>query len=212
VIRLFLVLSLVYAIVQTQLPASTPQTPTPQTPTNTSPESPTNASPASPTTPVAPDPSAVTFATDLGMLLVVVKPDKVADYEAAIVALQSALSKSEDPDVRTLAEGWQVYKTAEVDNKANAIYVHLLNPVVPAADYRPSIWLDKLLEGAPPDLLGKYRDAFASPPTKLPLVKFADMTMPPAAPANASPAEPLPPVKPGNGSPPGPTPLAPPGR
>jgi hypothetical protein len=36
-------------------------------------------------------------------------------------------------------------------------------------DYRPSLWLDKLLDGAPPDLLSKYRDTFATPPTKLSL-------------------------------------------
>jgi hypothetical protein len=175
-----------------------------QLPDSAAPQTPTNASPASPA-PTALDPAVVTFATDLGLILVTVKPDKVADYEAAIVALQTALSKSEDDAVRTLASGWRVYKATELDAKASPIYVHMLQPVVPDADYRPSMWLDKLLEGAPADLLAKYRDAFAAPPSKLPLVEFADMAKPPAPPANASPDAPKAPAKPGNGSPEGPS-------
>jgi hypothetical protein len=158
-----------------------------------------NTSPASPTGTA--DPGAATFSTDRGLLLVAVKPDKVADYEAVIVALQEALSKSEDEEVRTLASGWRVYKSADLDAKANVIFVHFLQPAVAGADYRPSLWLDKLLAGAPGELLAKYRDAFATAPTKLPLTEFANMAVPPAKPANASPDAPAAPAKPTNGSP-----------
>ena len=172
------------AVMQSQAPS--------QPPTNTSPAgniSPAgNTSPAS-TTPGA-DPATATFSTEQGLLLVTVKPDKVADYEAVIVALQDALAKAEDEDVRKLAAGWKVFKASDLDAKANAIYVHILQPTVVGADYRPSLWLDKLLSGAPLDLLAKYRDAFAAAPTKLPLVKFADMTEVPVKPANSSPAKP----------------------
>ncbi len=56
--------------------------------------------------------------------------------------------------------------------KSSVIYVHWLDPVVTGVDYRPSLWLDKLLAGAPADLLAKYRDAFAVPPTKLSLTEL----------------------------------------
>jgi hypothetical protein len=181
------------AVIQSQPPA--------QPAGNTSPgnASPTgNTSPAS-TTPGA-DPATTTFSTDLGLLLVLVKPDKTADYEAVIVALQDALARSEDAEIRKLAAGWRVYKASDLDAKSNAIYVHILQPAIVGADYRPSLWLDKLLAGAPADLLGKYRDAFATPPTRLPLVPFANMSEVPVKPENASPA------KPTNGSPVGPSP------
>jgi hypothetical protein len=180
-----------FLLVSVFLAAASAQTPTPPQPTG-------NTSPATPS-PGA-DPAAATFTTEQGLLLVAVKPDKVADYEAAIVALQDALSKSDDEDVRKLAAGWKVFK-ADVDAKANPLYVHVLQPVVAGADYRPSLWLDKLLAGAPADLLAKYRDAFAMPPTKLPLTKFADMTEVPVKPANTSPDAPTSPPKPGNQSP-----------
>ena len=67
-----------------------------QTPGNASPgnQSPLNASPSQPV-----DPAAVTFAEEIGLVIVSVKPDKTADYEAVIRALQDAL-KSHD---RTIA-------------------------------------------------------------------------------------------------------------
>lgn len=160
---------------------------------NTSPGNASNTSPAS-TSPGA-DPATSTFSTDQGLLLVAVKPDKTADYDAAIVALQDALARSEDEEIRRLAAGWRVYKASDLDAKSNAIYVHILQPAIAGVDYRPSLWLDKLLAGAPADLLAKYRDAFASAPTKLPLVPFANMSEVPVKPENASPP------KPTNGSP-----------
>jgi hypothetical protein len=172
-----------------------PQTPSP--PGNASPAAPSGNASAS-----SSDPASVTFSTEHGLLLVAVKPDKIADYEAVIVALQAALASATDEEVRTLAAGWRVYKASDLDAKANAIYVHVLQPAVAGVDYRPSLWLDKLLEGAPAELLAKYRDAFAGSPTKLPLVEFANMSVAPAPkPANQSPDAPTPPQKPSNGSP-----------
>ncbi|MGQ0734080.1 MAG: hypothetical protein ACT4QD_10525 [Acidobacteriota bacterium] len=152
-------------------------------------QTPGNASPIAPTAPA--DPAAVTFSTDVGLLLVAVKPDKVADYEAAVVGLQEVLSKAEDETARRVASGWRVYKAADGDTKANVLYVHVLQPTVPDADYRPSLWLDKLMAGAPAELLAKYRDAFALPPSKLSLSEFADMSVAPVPkPTNASPSAP----------------------
>jgi hypothetical protein len=162
---------------------------------------PGNASPGAPTErPAPPDPAAVTFSTDAGLLLVAVKPDKITDYEAAVVALQEALAAASDEQTRLVAAGWRVFKATGLDATANALYVHWLEPTVPGADYRPSLWLDQLLAGAPPELLAKYRDAFAAPPTKLPLVEFADMAVTPVRP----PSEPADPPPPGNVSPAGP--------
>ena len=150
---------------------------------------PGNATPAN--TPAAgpPDPAAVVFTTDTGLVLHAIKPASVTHYESAIVALQEALSSAEEPATRKLASGWRVYRAAELDAKSNALYVHVLQPVVPGADYRPSPWLDKLLAGAPADLLAKYRDSFAVAPTKLALVELANMAVAPVAkPTNGSPS------------------------
>jgi hypothetical protein len=149
--------------------------PTPPQPTSAN-QTPANASPAAP---ISADPAAVMFTSDVGMLLVTVSPAKRADYEAVIFALQEALAKAQDAEVRTMAAGWRIFKVAEADAKAGVLYVHVMLPAIRGVDYRPSLWLDKLLGGAPPELLAKYRDAFAGAPSKLSLVEFANMTVAP---------------------------------
>lgn len=185
------------------LSQAAPTSPAAPTPTNQTP-APTAPAPA----PAASDPAAVMFSTPAGLLFVAVHPDKTADYDAVIVALQDVLSRADEAATRSMASGWRVFKAAETDGKSNAIYVHVLAPAVPGVDYRPSVWLDRLLQGAPPDLLARYRDAIAGAPSKLALVEFAHMTV---APVNATPAAPTPPAapaaapsKPGNGTPPAP--------
>jgi hypothetical protein len=114
-----------------------------------------------------------------GGALVAVKADKVADYEAVLLALQTAFAASQDPTRRAVADGWRVFKAAEADAKGNAIYVHALLPVVAGTDYRPSLWLDQLMEQAPADLLAKYKDALAGAPTRLSLAEVANMAVAP---------------------------------
>jgi hypothetical protein len=135
-----------------------------------------------PPAPPPQDPAAVFFDADVGVLLVPVKSAATDDYEAVILELQAALARTADPVRRAQAAGWRVFKAAEADAKGQALYVHLIAPVVTEADYRPSAVLDELLDGAPEELLVRYRDAHAGPPSKLTLTEFANMAKAPAAP------------------------------
>jgi hypothetical protein len=128
------------------------------------------------------DPTAIRFETEVGLLLVPVKATATADYEAMIRELQAALAAAADPARRRQAAGWRVFKAAETDAKGQALYVHLVSPVVADVDYRPSAVLDELLAGAPEALLVKYREAHAGPPSKLSLAEIANMTLAPAPP------------------------------
>jgi hypothetical protein len=144
------------------------------------------APPPAPTeTPKPADPATSSFTTEAGLILVVIKPDKIADFELAIRTLQEKLSADPDPARQAIAAGWRVFKAAEPDEKGNIVYVHALLPATPGFDYRPSLLLDELLGAAPPELLIKYRDAFAVPPTKLSLTEFANMAVAPVAPPPA---------------------------
>jgi hypothetical protein len=113
------------------------------------------------------------------LLLVAVKADKTADYEAVMTALQGALAASTDPARRSLAQGWRVFKAIEGDAKGNIVYVHALFPAVAGADYRPSLLLDELLTEPPVELLAKYKEALAGPPTRLSLTELAHMAVAP---------------------------------
>jgi hypothetical protein len=125
------------------------------------------------------DPARLVFPVDsAGLVLIAVKPDRTADYEAVISALQAALAGA-GPDARRIADGWRVYKAADPDAKGNALYIHVVSTPVADADYRPSVVLAALLKDLPVDLLVKYRDAFAGSATRLALTLLADLAAPP---------------------------------
>ena len=96
-----------------------------------------------------------------------------------MTALQGVLAASTDPVRRSLAQGWRVFKADEADAKGNAVYVHALFPTIAGADYRPSLLLDQLLAEPPTELLAKYKDSLAGPPTRLSLTELANMAVAP---------------------------------
>jgi hypothetical protein len=147
-----------------QAPAPPPQTPAPSAPAQPS-----------------PDPATSAFAGDTGVILVAIKPTATADYELVIRTLQAALSADQDPARKAATKGWRVFKAATADAKGNALYIHLMQPAVPAFDYRPSLLVDALVKDLAPDMLSKYTDAFAAPPTKLDLTELANMAVAPVA-------------------------------
>ena len=55
----------------------------------------------------------------------------------------------------------------------------LISTAVPGFDYRPSLLVDALVKDLAPELLSKYQDAFASPPSKLDLTELANMAVAP---------------------------------
>lgn len=140
---------------------------------------PQNATPPSPIVQPSPDPASAHFAGEAGILLIAVKAASVADYELVIRTLQEALAKQTDPSKAAAAKGWRVFKAAETDAKGNALYVHVMLPAVSGFDYRPSLLLDELVKEVAPDLLSRYQDAFAVPPSKLNLTELANMSVAP---------------------------------
>ena len=158
--------------------SATPQKPSPQ---GTAPQSP--AVPPKPVATPPADPASSHFTSEAGILLVTIKPTATEDYELVIRTLQEALAKDRDPSRSAAAKSWKVYKANEPDAKGNPIYVHVMLPALPNFDYRPSLLLDELVKDLAPELLSKYGEAFAAPPTRLNLVEFANMSVAPVAPA-----------------------------
>lgn len=134
-----------------------------------------------------PDPANSAFAGEAGLILVFIKPTATEDYESVIRALQGALATDSDPVRKAATKGWHVFKAGMPDAKGSTLYIHMMLPAVPGFDYRPSLLVDTLVKDLAPDLLTKYQDAFAGPPTKLELTELAHMAV---APLPAKPAEP----------------------
>jgi hypothetical protein len=119
--------------------------------------------PAQPPAAAAAAPTARTFASDGGMVLNFVKPDKTADFEAVIAKLKEALAKSEKPGRKEQAKSWKVFKSPDPAAGGNALYVFIIDPAIKGADYTVS---NILAEAFPPaevnELYKQYAAAYAS--------------------------------------------------
>lgn len=80
-------------------------------------------------------PPKTTYTGDTALLAYSVNPDKVADYEMVLAKLKEALQKSERPEAKQQLAGWKVVKNATPNPDGTFVYVHVISPVVPNADY-----------------------------------------------------------------------------
>jgi hypothetical protein len=153
--------------------------------------------------------TAVKFTTPAGTLLAAIKPDKTADFEWLLAAYLDSLQKSALEADRTLAASLKVYKATEPSpGGANVLYLLLMDPVLPDADYS---WHDLLTRAyaAFPDqaqaIFEKGTSVHGAPMSKLSLTPVTPSMTPPAAsevappaPGTAPPA--APPAKPPTGT------------
>jgi hypothetical protein len=169
--------------------------------------------------------SKLTFEGDTALWTVAIRTDKTADFERVMQRLREALMKSGDPARQRQAEGWKVVRLSMPLPDGNIAYVHVVNPVVPGADYT----VMQILYDAFPDerqmLYELYRGAFASnlalatgnvavdlgmrAPSVTPAPAAEMPTAPPASPTPPTP--PNPPTAPTSPTAPA-SPTTPPGR
>jgi hypothetical protein len=83
-------------------------------------------------------PAARVFASDAGMVLNFIKPDKTADFESVMAKLKEALQKSPKPERKEQANSWKVFKSPEPAQGGNILYVFVIDPAVKGADYTVS--------------------------------------------------------------------------
>jgi hypothetical protein len=103
----------------------------------------------------------LTFEGDTALWTVAIKPDKTADFEKIVAKLHEGLNKSDKPERKQQAAGWKVMKLAKPLPDGNIAYVHIINPVVPGADYTVMQALYELWPDERQALYEMYRGAFA---------------------------------------------------
>ena len=108
--------------------------------------------------------SQLTAKSSPAVFLNVIKPDKTADFEAAMNKIKEALAKTDKEDLKKLAEGWQVYKVAETaqPGSQNVIYLWLVNPAVVGSAYDPGkIIYDAFPRAEADDVFNKLKDSYS---------------------------------------------------
>jgi len=120
--------------------------------------------PAPQQTPAAtpsPQESMLTAKSAQTIYLNVIKPEKVADFEAAMAKIKEALAKTDKEDLKKLADGWQVFKVTETVGTPNIIYLWVVNPAAIGSVYDPG----KIIYGAFPqaeadEIFNKLKDSY----------------------------------------------------
>jgi hypothetical protein len=107
-------------------------------------------------------PTARLFASDAGMVLNFIKPDKTGDFEAVMGKLKEALSKSEKPERKQQAASWKVFKSPDPAAGGNVLYVFIIDPSVKGADYTVSNILAEAFPQEVQTLYKQYAEAYAS--------------------------------------------------
>lgn len=108
----------------------------------------------------AQQPAKLTFEGDTALWTVAIKPEKTADFEKIMAKLHEGLTKSQKPEQQKQAAGWKVVKLAKPLPDGTVAYVHIINPVVPGADYTVMQNLYDLFPEERQALYEMYRGAF----------------------------------------------------
>lgn len=124
--------------------------------------------------PAQPSAPKLAFTTPSGVLLVPVKPDQTAAFEEFAKKLKAGLAKTDDATLKQQAAGLKIYKSAEPFGQ-NALYVIVIDPVVPNAEYelfgmlQKTMTPDELRAPETAEMWKRFQGAFASGPSRLSL-------------------------------------------
>jgi hypothetical protein len=110
---------------------------------------------------------------DAATITVLIKPDKTADFEFVLGRLKEALAKSEKPERKEQAAGWNIYKTSQAV-QGNVAYIMIINPVVKGQEYDISRLIAEVFPVEVQEIFQKYKDSFAGRGIT-PLTKFMSM-------------------------------------
>jgi len=116
------------------------------------------------------------FASDAGMVLNFIKPDKTADFESIVEKLKEALQKSEKPERKQQAQSWKVFKAAEPGPNGSVLYVFFIDPVVKGADYTVSTILAEGFPDQVQTLYKQYAEAYAQGQNFVNLTLVSDLS------------------------------------
>jgi hypothetical protein len=132
-------------------------------------------------------PAPFTIDGNIALWTVSIKPDKTADFERVMAKFREALGKSSNPTRRQQLTGWRVMRIKSALPDGNVAYVHVIDPVIPGADYTV---MQTLYDEFPEErqaLYELYRGAFVANLSLAAGTIVVDMAPAPHAPGSAAP-------------------------
>jgi hypothetical protein len=104
----------------------------------------------------------LTFEGDAGIILMQIKPDKVADFEQTMAKLHEAFAKTDKPERKQQAQGWKIYRSSDPGPGGNVLYVAVIEPALRGADYTVAKILYEVFPTEVQEIFPLYRDSFAA--------------------------------------------------
>lgn len=108
------------------------------------------------------------------LLYVFIKPEKNADYEAILNKLKEALQKTDKAELKQAAAGWKIYKADALSNN-NTLYVHVIEPPAPNADYGVMKILYDAFPSEAQAIFTQYKEAFVGQGSPVTMTLVADL-------------------------------------
>ena len=113
----------------------------------------------------------LTLDGDATVVIVLIKPDKTADFETVVAKYKEAMSKSDNASRKEQLAGLKIFKSPTA-MAGNAAYIFLADPVVKGQEYDITRVIHEVFPSEATDMFNKYKEAFAGrqiiPLNKLP--------------------------------------------
>ena len=102
----------------------------------------------------------LTLEGDATVVIVLIKPDKTADFEAVLAKYKEALSKSDKPARKEQLAGLKIYKSPTAMG-GNTAYIFLADPIVKGEEYDITRVINEVFPSEVTDMFNKYKESYA---------------------------------------------------
>ena len=113
----------------------------------------------------------LTLDGDSAVLIVLIKPDKTADFEAVVAKYKDAFAKSDNAKRKEQLAGLKFFKSPTAMG-GNTAYIVIADPVVKGEEYDITRVIHEVFPSESTEMFNKYKEAFAGrqiiPVNKLP--------------------------------------------
>jgi hypothetical protein len=113
----------------------------------------------------------LTLDGDSAVMIVLIKPDKAADFETVVAKYKDAFAKSDNAKRKEQLAGLKFFKSP-VAMGGNTAYIVVADPVVKGEEYDITRVIHEVFPSESTDMFNKYKEAFAGrqiiPVNKLP--------------------------------------------
>ncbi len=97
---------------------------------------------------------------DATVMIVLIKPDKTADFEAVIAKYKEALAKNDKAARKEQLAGLKIFKSPTAMG-GNTAYIFSVDPVVKGEEYDITRVINEVFPSEVTDMFNKYKDAYA---------------------------------------------------